>query len=235
MTPNRGPQGDQETAGATAQLDVMLTFFGIILVFLSLLTFAVTNQQEEPRPTDYRAIEPPIRAVHTPALAYAVPFYDFLLLDERGLFELDLGPVAAQLLDSSLRPTSFGKSLRTASGLVYGTLALEPLDLSGFWMQLDAEALHHTELLRPLIPIQGPVTGDADPGRALLSAARQLAGRDTPGYAMLHYADGQEPLADSLVSLLVGYGWRLRAQPLRDGKIILRRHPDYFVLTDYFR
>nr|VFJ44628.1 MAG: hypothetical protein BECKFM1743C_GA0114222_100145 [Candidatus Kentron sp. FM]VFJ53491.1 MAG: hypothetical protein BECKFM1743A_GA0114220_101155 [Candidatus Kentron sp. FM]VFK06338.1 MAG: hypothetical protein BECKFM1743B_GA0114221_1001413 [Candidatus Kentron sp. FM] len=228
------PVPGQKAAGETAQLDVVLTFFGIILVFLSLLTFAVKTEQEDPVPTDYRAIEAPTHPVHTPSLAYVVPFYRFLLLDEQGLFTLDLTPIAHEVRASELDVDSFGRTLYTSSGAAYGMVSLQSLDISGFWMQLDAEKLHGTDLLQPLMTARTRPDQEMD-YRALLDAVAQREEQGSAGFAMLHYAEGQGALADTIVGLLLEQGWRIKAQPLRDGKILLQRHPDYFVLTDYFR
>jgi len=231
---NAAPVPKQKAAGETAQLDVVLTFFGIILVFLSLLTFAIKTEQEDPVPTDYRAIEPLTHPVHTPSLAYAVPFYHFLLLDEQGLFTLDLTPIAHEIRASTLDISSFGKTLQTPFGIIYGTVSLQSLDISGFWMQLDVERLHETELLQPLVAARITPNRKID-YRVFLDAVTQLKEQESPGFAMLYYANDQGALADTVVGLFLEQGWRIKAQPLRDGKILLQRHPDYFVLTDYFR
>lgn len=221
-------------AGSAAQLDIVVSFFGIILVFLSLLTFAVQREQDEPVPTRYLPIEPKTRAVHSPRLAYSVPFYRFLLLDAHGLFELDMQPIAEALLASDLSAEDFGISLQDPQGRVYGTLALEPTDVSGFWLQLDAVALHSSGLLQPLLT---PPAGETAPAAAwLLDAVAQLEQPARPGHALIHVAADQAPAAaDALVAALVARGWKVKARPMDEGKIVLQRHPDYFVLTDYFR
>nr|VFK12877.1 MAG: hypothetical protein BECKLPF1236B_GA0070989_10416 [Candidatus Kentron sp. LPFa] len=222
------------SSGETAQLDVVLAFFGIILVFLSLLTFSIKIDQEIPYQTEYLAVEPSTRPMHTPSLAYVVPFYRLLLLDESGLFTLELAPIAEEIRNSTLGADDFGKTLRTSEGVDYGNVSLQRLDVSGFWMQLDAERLHETDLLQPLIPEKARAEERMDDDEFLGDAA-QLAERMTPGFVMLNYAEDQGELAHRLVGLLLEKGWKIKAQPLRDGKISLQRHPDYFVLTDYFR
>nr|VFJ43271.1 MAG: hypothetical protein BECKDK2373B_GA0170837_100510 [Candidatus Kentron sp. DK] len=225
----------QNAVAETAQLDVALTFFGIILVFLSLLTFAVKIEQEVPHPTEYRAIEPPLRPVHTPSLAYAVPFYRFLILDEFGLFALDTAPIAEEIRASTLDVDDFAKTLKTPDDVMYGSVSLEPLDISGFQMQLDVANLHGAGLLKPLVVAKAPTNrGGADYDRFIDNALR-LAKQMNPGFAVLNYTEELSGLADTLTGLLLANGWKIKSQPLRADKLSLQRHPDYFILTDYFR
>jgi hypothetical protein len=214
---------------STAQVDVVLTFFGIILIFLSLLAFSIRPQESEPTPTDFRAVEPQTRTVHSPRLAYSVPFYTFLILDDGGLARLNLAPLADRLLASDLDPSSFGMTLKATDGTVYGTLALASADPSSFWLQLDVAGLRKTALLEPLI------SGSVADSEGLMEQAQALAGKESPGHVMLEYSDSQQGTAQRLMALFLDAGWMMSMESLHGNKLTIRRSPEYFVSTSYFR
>lgn len=222
-------QSPGSDAGASAQMDLVLGFFGIILVFLSLLTYSIEADLPQRIQSDFRESEPRSFPVHSPRLSYSVPYYHFLVLDAEGLARLDLEPVAQRLVDSDLTSGRFGLTLATETGRPYGTLSLYGEDLGGFRLDLDAAALGETPLRQPLISLS---EGEPD---AFLAAARSIVASESPGVALLKYASAQGALADGLVGIYLNAGWMISAEVINDGRIVIRKHPDDLALTNYFR